>query len=102
MSYNSGIPGVATDQRARAQVAETMVCRELVDALTFVRRACVPGEYSETALPAQIWALDKAAAALAVYDDHLRPPVEPRTKAARATGLSAVAAAEQHRLEVTR
>ncbi len=69
---NTSLPGVATEPRHRARSIENDVLADLDHALRWATDACVPTEYVETLLPAMLWAVDKAAAALTPVERHLK------------------------------
>lgn len=72
MIGNSCLPGVATEPRHRARAIEHDTLEDLDDAMYWAAQACVATEYTDTLLPAWLWALEKAAARLQPVERHLK------------------------------
>lgn len=66
---NSRLAGVATEPRHAGRALEHQVIGDLDAAFTWAADACDAGEYSETLLPAWLWAIEKAKAQLEHAED---------------------------------
>lgn len=70
MIGNSRVPGIATEAGPHARAMCNQTINELDAATRWATNACVAGEYSETLLPALLWAIEKAATVLTRLEVH--------------------------------
>lgn len=80
MIDNSRAPGIASEQLPRARQMQNLTVHDLDAAMRWAADACMPGEYTETLLPALLWGLEKAAVQLDPLERRLRSVRRPAGK----------------------